>query len=107
MAGEQRERDAAGQRAGDREVAAADAEQVAEQQLLRAAAATPGESASIPPSPNSVETQTATPTSAPSRWSRATSAMPAAATSTPADRAEQQRGAGERGDARAPAASRG
>ena len=37
----------------------------------------------MPPSPNRPETTTATPTSPPARTSRATSAIPAAATSTP------------------------
>ena len=52
----------------------------------------------MPPSPNRPETTTATPMSPPARASRATSAIPPAATSTPAAAPNSERHPGERGD---------
>ena len=57
-----------------------------------------GESARMPPSPNSPETTTATPMSPPARASRATSAIPPAATSTPAAAPSSSGTPGQRGD---------
>ena len=84
--------------AAPHQVGGGDAEQVAEQQLLEPRRRLGREREHARRAPNSAETATATPTSAPIRSSRATSAIAAGGDERPAGGAEHQRRAGQRGD---------